>query len=173
MRHALAMAAAALLLLASAPLVTSMLLETTPVQAHHVPVAAAVSDSDHAAHVAFLEEYLAQRAIVIDTVQLYNAATSGEEKLDVLLLLESALNATIDHLNSMDVRACFAVIARLSVEEFETAAEGFRLAGSDPMASQMLLIRAGALYSLLKNDVFRGLYECSTDGVIPPQPNAA
>ncbi len=80
---------------------------------------AAVVDSDSEAQMAFLAEYDADRAGVVDAFNLYLTATSGPEKLDSLLALEGAIEATIEHLQSLeDGRECYALSRTVAVMEF-------------------------------------------------------
>ena len=148
MRNAIGLALVAVLLIIAG---------THAASAHHVEVAAA--ESDREAHVSYVAEYVAQRIAVGEAIGLYQNATSADEKADALLLVETALTAGIAHLESLDVRPCFAQVATVALIEFNAFADGIRAlrAEEDTTAAGE---RFTAAKALMDNPIFAEIQAC-------------
>ena len=103
--------------LALAVILTSSL----TVSAHHVEVTP-TGDTDRAAFESFVSELNAQIQSVVDTLDLYFAAPSAQEKAGALLKLENAIEVTLDHLADLivDLPVCALEYSGLSFDFVES-----------------------------------------------------
>ncbi len=101
----------------------AILLFAMPVQGHHVEVDEAKDASDFAAQVVYIREVVAQRSAITDAMGLWVNAQSGPEKQDAILAVENVIEATLAHLDSLDIRECFRLIHDIAILDFDSLAD--------------------------------------------------
>jgi hypothetical protein len=136
----------------------------TPASAHHVKVAAA--DSDVEAFASYYAEYIAQDTGVLELYREYVLAPSGIEKSDLALELQTALETSIVHMESLDVRECFRPITILVVEQFDALARYFAVIADSPPLGTVILQSAGGIWSAIRSEVAPTLVECSPEAAL-------
>lgn len=135
-------------------------ISAAPVSAHHVKVATATTDAD--AFAIYISEYTAQKLAIIETYRLWTAAESGAEKSSVGDELRTGLLATIGHLDSLELRACFAPFHEMTMAEFEAIAD-YVTHGDNPPYATALLNFAAALGTATQGQIGGTLIDCAGD----------
>ena len=126
--------------------------------AHHVPLPDAASDSD--AFALYLTEQTAQSDGVVTRFMAYKYG-KAEERSDLAKDAQSALVVTIEHMDGLDVRPCFATYAGLVDEFLATLVRYFEVVGASPALAEALFAYAGNLYAALTASVTETVAACA------------
>lgn len=130
-----------------------ILFASLPANAHHVDTAETVTDAD--AFTAYVSEYVAQKRPLVEAVQLYQAATSSTEKAD-------AADATLQHMESLDVRTCFEDVAVMVLAEFTALERAFHVA-TGPTLYALEIAQAGRIASGMSNAIVEAVFLCAPE----------
>jgi hypothetical protein len=129
-----------------------------PAYSHHVPVPSSASDSETFA--TYLSEQTAQGDGVVSKFMAYRYAKAAE-KSDLGKDAQTALLVTIEHMDSLEVRECFAPFAELVDEFYGTLVRYFEVVGPNPALAEALFAYAGSLYTALTASIVETVAACA------------
>ena len=125
---------------------------------HHVDVPVAASDID--ALGIYVAEYTAQKALVVEAHQRFLAATSAVEASDIGAEIRMGLEATLEHLDGLDVRECFATLHALAIAEFEAVVRAYIVDG-DPAVRALAFNDAIATAQAIQAEIGQSVLPCA------------